>query len=151
MGLGAEYLSGKDMDDTSAKVKSFNPVFGTNHKFNGYMDYFYVGNHVNSVGLLDINATLGYSKDKFSTKVVPHFFSSTADIYNKGSKLSKNLGTEIDVVLGYKIAENVMLNGGFSKMLGTESLGVLKNGDNDVNNSWTWLMITFKPTLFTTK
>ncbi|MEE9407440.1 MAG: alginate export family protein [Polaribacter sp.] len=151
IGLGIEYLSGKDMNDTSSKIKSFNPVFGTNHKFNGFMDYFYVGNHINSVGLLDINATLAYSKNKFSAKLIPHVFSSTADIYNVNSKMSNSLGTEIDVVLGYKISNNVTLNGGFSKMYGTNSLEILKNGNNDSDNSWTWLMVTFKPTLFSSK
>ncbi len=42
-GLGYEYLSGKDQDDTDSTIKSFNPIFGTNHGFNGFMDYFYVG------------------------------------------------------------------------------------------------------------
>ncbi|MDP6922072.1 MAG: alginate export family protein [Lutibacter sp.] len=39
--LGTEYLSGKDMNDTSSEVKSFVPLYGTNHKFNGWMDYFF--------------------------------------------------------------------------------------------------------------
>jgi hypothetical protein len=151
LGLGVEYLSGKDMNDSSTKIKSFNPLYGTNHKFNGLMDYFYVGNHINTVGLLDINATLGYSKDKFTAKIIPHIFSSAADIYSAGSKMSTNLGTEVDVVLGYKIAKNVKLNGGFSKMYGTRSLEILKGRKSDLSNSWTWVMITFKPTLFTSK
>ena len=65
--------------------------------------------------------------------------------------MSSNLGTEVDLVLGYKFSKNVVLNGGFSKMFGTESLGVLKNGDSTKDNSWTWLMITFNPTLFVSK
>ncbi|MGJ8761773.1 MAG: alginate export family protein [Polaribacter sp.] len=149
--LGIEYLSGKDMNDSSTKIKSFNPVFGTNHKFNGFMDYFYVGNHLNSVGLLDIHATILYSKDKFSAKITPHVFSSAAEIYNAGVKESNNLGTEIDLVLGYNVAKNVSINAGYSKMFGTNSLEVLKGGDSSENNSWAWLMITFKPTLFTSK
>ena len=40
IGIGVEYLSGKDMDDSNADIKSFSPLFGTNHKFNGWMDYF---------------------------------------------------------------------------------------------------------------
>ena len=40
--LGYEILSGKAQNDSSNKVKSFAPLFGTNHGFNGYMDYFYV-------------------------------------------------------------------------------------------------------------
>ena len=39
IGAGMEYLSGKDMNDLSIDVKSFAPLFGTNHKFNGWMDY----------------------------------------------------------------------------------------------------------------
>ena len=35
--LGYEFLSGKDQDDTDADIKSFAPLFGTNHKFNGLM------------------------------------------------------------------------------------------------------------------
>jgi hypothetical protein len=150
-GIGVEYLSGKDMNDTSSKVKSFNPLYGTNHKFNGLMDYFYVGNHINSVGLLDLNATLGYSKDRFSAKLIPHIFSSAADIYSAGEKVKNSLGTEVDLVLGYKIAKNVQLNGGYSKMFGTSSLEVLKGGNSSTNNSWAWLMVTFKPSLFNSK
>lgn len=149
-GLGMEYLSGKDMDDTDADVKSFAPLFGTNHKFNGWMDYFYVGNHGGSVGLTDINATIAYAKDKFSAKVIPHLFSSAADIYDGATKMDNNLGTEIDLTLGYKLSKDIMLNAGYSLMFATESMEVLKGGDKDENNSWAWVMFTFKPKLFTT-
>ena len=40
------------------------------------MDYFYVGNHGGSVGLVDVNAVFAYKKDKFSATLIPHFFSS---------------------------------------------------------------------------
>ncbi len=151
IGIGGEYLSGKDMGDSSTKVKSFTPLFGTNHKFNGWMDYFYVGNHVGSVGLVDINAVFAYGKDKFSAKLIPHFFSSAADIYDGATKMGNKLGTELDLILGYKVANNIMLNAGYSKMIATDSMEVLKGGDKDENNSWTWVMFTFKPKLFSTK
>jgi hypothetical protein len=149
LGLGGEYLSGKDSNDASSKVKSFNPIFGTNHKFNGWMDYFYVGNHLGNVGLVDLHATIAYSKDKFSAKLVPHIFSSAADIYNGTTKMNASLGTEIDFTIGYKISKNIKFNAGYSKMYGTASLEHLKGGDRTENNSWAWMMFTFKPTLFT--
>lgn len=151
VGLGGEYLSGKDTNDTSTKIKSFNPIFGTNHKFNGWMDYFYVGNHGNSVGLVDLYATFMYKKDKFSAKLIPHIFSSAADIYKGGTKMSTSLGTEIDLTIGYKIANNITFSAGYSKMFATDSLEFLKGGDKNENNSWGWMMFTFKPTLFTSK
>lgn len=148
IGAGMEYLSGKDMNDSDAKIKSFAPLFGTNHKFNGWMDYFYVGNHGGSVGLTDINATIAYSKDKFSAKIIPHFFSAAADVYDGTVKMDNGLGTEIDLTVGYKLANNIILSAGYSKMFATDSMEVLKGGDKDANNSWAWAMFTFKPKLF---
>lgn len=152
VGAGIEYLSGKDMDDIDVEIKSFAPFFGTNHKFNGWMDYFYVGNHGGSVGLTDINATIGFKHNKFSVKVIPHFFSAAADVYNAtGDKMDANLGTEVDFTVGYKLSKAVSINAGFSKMFATDTMEVLKGGDKDVNNSWGWFMITIKPKLFSYK
>ena len=148
IGVGMEYLSGKDMYSTDTDVKSFAPLFGTNHKFNGWMDYFYVGNHGGSVGLTDINATLAYKKDKFSVKLVPHFFSAAADVFNGTNKMDTNLGTEIDLTAGYKVTQNITINAGYSKMLATDTMEILKGGDRDADNSWGWIMFTFKPKLF---
>lgn len=150
-GLGAEYLSGTDMNTTDNTLKSFNPWFGTNHKFNGLMDYFYVGNHANSVGLLDINATFGYQKDKLSAKLVPHIFSSAAAVIdNSGQELRNNLGTELDLVLGYKWTKDIHFQAGYSQLFATEPMEVLKGGNKDNTNNWAWLMITVKPSLFKT-
>ncbi len=149
--IGGEYLSGKDMGDASTDLKSFAPLFGTNHKFNGWMDYFYVGNHANNVGLTDIYLTIGYVKDKFSVKLIPHYFSSAAKIVDaNGNEMDNYLGTEIDFVLGYKLTKSINLNAGYSQMLATESMEVVKGGgDSGLHNSWAWVMVTFKPNLFT--
>ena len=148
LGLGVEQLSGTNSNASSTDIKSFAPLFDTNHKFNGFMDYFYVGNHANSVGLRDLNMTLGYSKNKFSAKLIPHLFSAAADFFDGATKMDARLGTEIDFTIGYKIAKDINLNAGFSKMFATETMEVLKGGDKDENNSWAWVMITFKPNLF---
>ena len=148
IGAGIEFLSGKDQDDLDTDVKSFAPLFGTNHKFNGWMDYFYVGNHANSVGLTDVNVTVAYTKDKFSAKIIPHFFSAASDVFNGSDKMDNNLGTEIDLTIGYKIAKDITLSAGYSKMYATDTMEVLKGGDKDADNSWSWIMLTFKPKLF---
>lgn len=151
-GLGIEYLSGTDMNSTSNKLKSFTPWFGTNHKFNGWMDYFYVGNHNNSVGLIDINANFKYEKDKFFVIVAPHIFSSAANVVDGfNEKMSNNLGTEIDLVFGYKIENNIKLQVGYSQMFATETMEVLKGGNKNNSNNWAWAMFVFKPKLFTFK
>ena len=148
VGAGFEYLSGKDMEEVNTDVKSFAPLFGTNHKFNGWMDYFYVGNHGGSVGLMDIKAEIAYNKDKFSAKLIPHFFSAAADVYDGNNKIDNGLGTEIDLTVGYAIAKDIKLSAGYSKMFATNTMEVLKGGDKDANNSWGWVMFAFKPKLF---
>ena len=148
MGVGVEVLSGKDQNDTDKEIKSFAPLFGTNHKFNGWMDYFYVKNHGGSVGLVDISIPLIYTKNKFSAKLIPHLFSAAADVYKGTDVMDSNLGTEIDLNLGYKLSSSVKVNLGYSMMFATETMEVLKKtGDKDEANTWAWLMFTFKPNL----
>ncbi len=103
-GIGAEYLSGQDMDDTSEKLSSFTPLFGTNHGFNGHMDYFYTGNHQNSVGLLDIYGKMSYSSRGFNFTITPHVFYAAANLTDgAGNAQDDYLGTEIDFSAGYKV------------------------------------------------
>ena len=150
-GLGFEYLSGTDMNSTNSSNNSFNPLYGTNHKFNGLMDYFYVGNHINSVGLLDVNATLEFKKDKFTAILKPHIFSSAATVVNTtGAKMDNYLGTEIDLTLSYNWIKGVNFQAGYSQMIATETMQVLKGGNYKATNNWAWLMITVKPNLFKT-
>ena len=151
-GIGGEYLSGKDMDDASLDVKSFAPLFGTNHKFNGWMDYFYVGNHANNVGLTDVYLNFGFNKDKWSFKLMPHYFASAANVFNSdGVKLDNYLGTEIDFSVGYKITKSIKVDGGYSQMLATKTMEAIKGGSSSEQNSWAWVMVTFKPNLFNHK
>ncbi|PKB41895.1 alginate export protein [Cellulophaga sp. RHA19] len=150
LGLGAEYMSGTDMNETNGNLNSFTPWFGTNHRYNGIMDYFYVGNHSNSVGLVDINAKLNYSKNKFSANLAPHFFSSAATIVNtNGIEQDSYLGTEIDLTLGYKASKSILINAGYSQMFASDSMEIIKGGDASKTNNWAWAMITFKPHFLT--
>jgi hypothetical protein len=143
------------MKDPTDDDKAFKPLYGTNHKFNGWMDYFYVGNHMSSVGLLDIFIPLNFKKNKFSASLIPHFFQSAEDIYSMGDDgnmkdFSNGLGTEIDLVAGYAVAPNVVIRAGYSQLFATESMQVLKGGNYENTNNWAWVMIDFKPTFFKT-
>lgn len=147
-GVGFEYLSGKDNNDPSTDIKSFNPFYGTNHKFNGYMDYFYVGNHINSVGLLDVYFNLAYEKNKFLIRLTPHYFQSAATLYAAGVKQDSHLGTEVDITLGYKLLSNISLSAGLSQMFATSSMEVLKGGNKSNDNNWGYLTVVFNPKIF---
>lgn len=147
LGIGAELQSGNDNKViANDKNKAFNPLFGTNHKFNGLMDYFYVGNHLNSVGLLDLHAKANIkTSEKTNVGIALHNFSSAADLDKK------RFGNELDITFGYKIYDNVTLNAGYSHMFASDGMELIKNGKANETNNWAWLMFTFKPTLFSTK
>lgn len=149
MGIGAEYFSGTDMDDLSGDIKSFNPLFGTNHAFNGFMDYFYVGNHINTVGLTDVSGKISYKADKLKVALEPHIFWSAANILDSNAgKVNNYLGTEVDITAGYALYEGVNVSLGYSQMFGSGSMQVLKGGDHKKTHNWAWISVDFHPTLF---
>lgn len=148
--LGYELLSGKNQDDLSTDIKSFNPMFGTNHAFNGYMDYFYVNNHAGSVGLQDISLKLDFPIKKVNVSIIPHAFMAANRIMKAGEVQDSNLGTELDMTAAYKLNKDVTIVGGYSQMFATDSMVLLKGGIKDTNNNWAWVMININPQIFST-
>ncbi|MGL4346933.1 MAG: hypothetical protein ACRCR9_02470, partial [Chitinophagaceae bacterium] len=61
---GFEFLSGNKTNLTGNTSYAFNPFYGTNHKFNGFMDYLYVGRYMNRCGLWDTYFTFSYTTEK---------------------------------------------------------------------------------------
>ena len=152
-GLGYEYLSGKDQDDSSTKIKSFNPIFGTNHGFNGFMDYFYVGNHQNSVGLQDVYLKLNYTSNKWQFTLMPHVFNAPNTVLDaSNNKMDGYLGTELDFTASYTIQKDIVASAGYSQMFGSGTLERLKNVTDAANaNNWVWVMVSFSPRIFSLK
>ncbi len=154
LGLGGEYLSGTATKEKgSGKDKSFAPFYGTNHKFNGWMDYFYVGNHGGDVGLVDIYLPIKYKNKKFSAAIISHYFMSAATVtdLNLNKDYDSGLGVELDLTVGYALTKSMVIAAGYSQMFATETMQLLKGGNHKNTNNWAWLMLTFKPTFFEKK
>ncbi len=174
--LGYELQSGNSQTDTTkayTDVKhAFTPFYGTNHKFNGYMDYFYVGNWSQNVGLQDLYFKVKYKKEKKYVGLDVHLFSAAAPVWDtytyadeiaagnltpKYKEMSKTLGTEFDFSFGFPLSKGVMFKGGYSMMMASSTLAYL-NGTltsagtpyTQANNSWGYAMIIIKPTFFKT-
>ena len=146
LGLGFETISGDDVTTTD-KTEAFFPLFGTNHKFNGFMDYFYVGRHANSVGLNDLNAKVVFktgSTSKLLAKV--HYFTAAEKLEGMGA----DLGSEVDLVFTQKIKPYITLNIGYSHAFMSDEFtqlrGIAEGAEGDTNN-WGWAMLTIKPNL----
>ncbi|TRX70466.1 alginate export family protein [Carboxylicivirga sp. M1479] len=147
VGGGYELLSGTDQSELNDN-NSFNPFFGTNHKFNGLMDYFFVGNHIDNVGLHDIYVKANAKPGKVKFNAALHFFSAHGEVATG----NQGLGTELDLFCGYSHKGKVQLDFGYSHMFAGDGLYDVKNvANNDAANNWAWVMLTFKPTIFESK
>ncbi len=148
LNAGYEALSGTSQID-GTEDNSFKPLYGTNHKFNGFMDYFYVGSHMKSVGLNDLYLKANYKLGAYSLTGFVHMFSAAADVMGAdGKAMDANLGTEIDLVIGRKINDMASIACGYSHMLATETMETIRGGSADELNNWAWVMLTVKPTFF---
>ncbi len=161
--VGGEYISGNSQTDTTKAytevTHSFNPFYGTNHKFNGYMDYFYVGNHIGSVGIINPYLKVRYNSENYWIQADVHYFMSAAPIRDMDTSLVNNgkyeaassgMGTEIDITFNYKLTKGVNFQFGYSHMLATESMVFVKGntGKFEGLNNWAYAMFIFKPSMF---
>lgn len=147
---GTEWLSGKNYDTESGKNLSFSPLYGTNHLYNGFMDYFYLGNsYFNSFGLNDYYVKSNFkisSNSQFQTNF--HVFTSNGKLgfNNVGEKYSSYLGSELDMVFTHTFGKVITANLGHSFMFAGESMKFVKNVPDPKNlQTWTWLGIKITP------
>ena len=151
LGIGSDYLSGMDMGSTSNKMTAFNPLYGTHHKFYGYMDYFYVASPHNNTGLWDsyLNASLKADK-KTNFQIAVHHFVSPVSILNYQNKAaSAYLGNEIDLSFNYSLDNGAKIIGGVGQMLPSASMKYIKNIPDSKEmkpmQNWIWISIIVNP------
>lgn len=142
-----DYLSG---DPTSAKVTNFDPLYGTHHKFYGVMDYFYASAY--NQGLWDKQLGVEFKPDsQWTLSLNYHHFSTTYDIKTKEGTEGRSLGSEFDLQVDYQLMKDVKLTAGYSTMLGTKYMEVVKGGSRDAWQDWGWLSINMNPRILFAK
>lgn len=120
IGAGADLLSGTD--NTSNDFNTFQPTYGTNHKFYGYMDYFInIPGNTFFAGLNDFYAKLNYQpKDsKFSFGADFHHFMSNKPILvttfqNPDGEEQNTFGQELDLTVRYNFVKGTTITWGGS-------------------------------------
>jgi hypothetical protein len=155
-GPGIDVTSGNNGSDPAKKYKRFDPLYGTPHKFWGYMDYFYVADGFGSNGLVDVYLRARHKpQDNITLSLDVHQFSlPNAVVGESGDVMKKLLGTEIDATIIYAITKELMLEGGASYMAATptmSSLHVKNITKASQNASWAYVMLTVKPGLIARK
>ena len=148
-GPGVDFTSGGSSGGTS---HAFDPLYGTPHKFWGLMDYFYASSGFGNKGLVDYYIKSRYVfSPRFQASADVHQFFSASDVVGANNQvLSRNFGTEADLVLDYSLTNIIAFQGGYSHFFSTSTLTSpqVKNVPNAKNNSnWAYLMIIIRPGL----
>lgn len=151
IGPGLDVLSGnKETTPVATESKRFDPLYGTPHKFWGYMDYFYAGTNSPTAGLVNY-----YLKSKFTAKTFLlaadyHHFS----VANKMKDIAqKDLGDEIDLTLSYGLNKFTSIDLGYSMMFAaTDAMKAAKGQPAsailDNQSKWGYLMLNIRPDFF---
>ncbi|WP_162555913.1 alginate export family protein [Reichenbachiella versicolor] len=141
--LGVDVVSGESSDDEGSNL--WQQPFGTNHKFYGFMDYFYVGESVKGgQGLTDIYAKAVFKTgEKSKLVVMPHVFKTT--LAPEGIQSDGFFGTELDFVYIYQVSADFNFTLGYSKMFATSYMSSVYGGDHKAGQNWAWMQLTFKP------
>jgi len=150
IGPGVDITSGNNGSDPTQRFQRFDPLYGTPHKFWGYMDYFYVADGFGPNGLINYYLKSKYkAKDNLTFTLDAHYFLlPTAVTNNDGLEMNKGLGTEVDFVVNFSLTKAINLEGGYSAMFSTETMASqkVKNVKNaDDVSTWAYLMISIKP------
>jgi hypothetical protein len=152
LGTGVDYLSGTDETKEATNNNQFDPLYGTPHKFWGYMDYFYVASPFGEQGLLNYFFKTKYvASDKLTLNLDIHGFESAAELNNN---LDSYLGTEVDFKLNYKFTKLINVEGGYSVMAAKNTMAsaAVKNVTNPrLTAQWAYVMLNITPNFLNTK
>ncbi|WP_419867978.1 alginate export family protein [Chryseobacterium sp. CT-SW4] len=143
--FGTEWLSGNSSNTSAGNNRAFSPLYGTNHKFNGFMDYFYSGaSYFNSFGLNDyyIKNSIKFNPQT-SLDAHVHLFTSNGKL---GNGLSSYLGTEADLVFNAQVGKIITINVGQSLLFAGDGMKAVKNvAEPKGLQSWSWIGIKISP------
>ncbi|MDR0394297.1 MAG: alginate export family protein [Tannerella sp.] len=140
--IGGDTYSGSAHDLDAGKSNTFNKLYGSNHSFNGSIEYWRT---LPSQGLIDLyaGATARFSP-KMDLNVTYHHFRTAKEIDADGEK---SIGSEIDVTANYTFNSQFALQGGWSAYLTNDGTDLLKRktGIDTRFPQWAYLQLTFKP------
>jgi len=151
VGPGFDVLSGNGPSTKAGTTNRFDPLYGTPHKFWGYMDYFYApsGSPVN-----------GLKNYYFKTKFTTNSYSLAADLhrfdaYHTVSTGKKHLAHELDLIANYTLNKFTTIELGYCMMKATRDLAAAKGQSlatvYDKSPSFGYLMINIRPDFFFSK
>ena len=148
---GWDYVSGNNAFSASTTNHRFDPLYGTPHKFWGYMDYFYAGSGSATGGLNNPFLKTKYTSahGRLTIGVDYHYFGLAAEQKDsKANPVQKYLGSEVDVITNYGLNKITSLELGACWLVATHSMEYAKGitpGTARLNATWAYLQINIRP------
>jgi hypothetical protein len=139
--IGGDLLSGSESDLASGKSNTFNKLYGSNHSFNGSIEYWRT---LPATGLVDLYGGATLKLPRFSANLTYHNFATQKE-FAEGK--GKGVGSEIDLTIDYTVNSRLALQGGWSAYLTSEGYEAYKNltGTETRFPQWAYIQLTFKP------
>ena len=158
--LGYDYLSGDDYVPVAfggpfimvlhREIGGFTPLYGSQTKFYGILDYFYASAYTKGFTPGLQNAFVGVSgkpTSKLKCSVTYHYLA----VATKLAKLNRTLGHSIEFQAKYQFSKDIALMAGYTQMHGTETMDYLKEEGCSKRARWGWFTLAISPSLFTAK
>lgn len=148
-GIGISYLSGNSrLPSNSQTDKLFDVLYGNQHRYFGFMDYFRnFAKDTKQGGLADYYLWLDYRfNDRLSARNTWHYFSLAAT--NPTTPEQRELGTENNLIIKYKFAQWGDLEGGHCFFLPTTTLKEIQSVEKSKFSQFIYLQLTLTPSLF---
>jgi hypothetical protein len=140
---GMDWFSG-DGNSTDNNQNNFKKLYGSDHTFNGYMDYW---NTPLDQGLFDYFGGLRKTVSRLNVETTYHLFKTEKALFTG----KKDLGSEFDLLVNCKINPQTSLQAGWCCYLLTNNTLEAKRittGTKTKFPQWAYVMLTIKPTLF---
>ena len=149
-GIGTDYISGDDKAIDGIQ-SNFKKLYGSEHNFYGLMDYWDVPL---TQGLLDYyGGVTGKITKDLSVSGTYHLFNSEFTGKNtKGIAFGKDLGSEFDLVVNYKLNPFTTIQGGWctyftnDNTLAAKNIITSKTVPSIRTPEWAFVMLTIRPT-----
>jgi len=160
IGVGIDYLSGQDASNTNTdytkKYHAFDLLYGGRYARYGNMNQYLVPGSTRNGGLIDIYPKLAYHfMPKSTLSATYHSFSLATKIADPKdlTMLEGSLGGELDVIYTQRFSKEISLSAGVSVYNTNDTFAKIKGVlPADIKTPvWGWVMLTFKPTLFSSK
>jgi len=158
--LWYDYLSGTDDSDISnGDWGTFHTLYDTGHKFYGFMDVYLgaSGGKTEFMGLQDYAVKTKWKLGGGNLlKADYHHFRTATDLTTNATLVanmaktgtsadpSPDLGSELDLTLVHKYDSNTKVVVGFSRYWSAMTLAGLRNGGNNQDADWAYVMVDTK-------